>query len=275
MKKDLQKKHMKETYKRDLPKRPIKETYKRDLQKRNTYAGGTSWLQATCSCLSYSHVKRDLPMWKETYKRRIPGSSTLRPHATCSFTHMSKETYLCEKRPTKETYKRGIPSSGRTLRPQATCGCLSYSRRYREGLLFRFLSTQAVFERYLAAACFDDLFFMNLSLMIYGFFTYCWSTIHWFIMYSSFLHLLFIIHSSFMIHLWYNLLFIFDLTYCWFIIHLLSFSFSFSASCLFLPKSNLCGHLWLQHTATHCNTLQHTATHCNTRQHTATHCNIM
>ena len=42
MKRDLQKKHMKETYKRDLPKRPIKETYKRDLQKRNTYAGGTS-----------------------------------------------------------------------------------------------------------------------------------------------------------------------------------------------------------------------------------------
>ena len=28
--------------------------------------------------------------------------------------------------------------------------------------------------------------------------------------------------------------------------------------------------IWLQHTATHCNTLQHTATHCNTLQHTAT-----
>jgi len=27
--------------------------------------------------------------------------------------------------------------------------------------------------------------------------------------------------------------------------------------------------LWLQHTATHCDTLQHTATHCNTLQHTA------
>jgi len=46
--------------------------------------------------------------------------------------------------------------------------------------------------------------------------------------------------------------------------------------------------IWLQHTATHCNTLQHTATHCdcvtciirvwsdcNTLQHTATHCNYV
>jgi len=32
---------------------------------------------------------------------------------------------------------------------------------------------------------------------------------------------------------------------------------------------------WLQHTATHCNTLQHTATHCNTLQHTATHCDTL
>jgi len=32
--------------------------------------------------------------------------------------------------------------------------------------------------------------------------------------------------------------------------------------------------LWMQHTATHCNTLQHTATHCNTLQHTA-HCNTL
>ena len=30
--------------------------------------------------------------------------------------------------------------------------------------------------------------------------------------------------------------------------------------------------MYLQHTATHCNTLQHTATHCNTLRHTATHC---
>jgi len=32
---------------------------------------------------------------------------------------------------------------------------------------------------------------------------------------------------------------------------------------------------YLQHTATHCNTLQHTATHCNSLQHTATHCNTL
>ena len=32
-----------------------------------------------------------------------------------------------------------------------------------------------------------------------------------------------------------------------------------------------CVNEWLQHTATHCNTLQHTATHCNTLQHAATH----
>ena len=32
---------------------------------------------------------------------------------------------------------------------------------------------------------------------------------------------------------------------------------------------------WLQHAATHCNTLQHTATHCNTLQHTATHCTLL
>jgi len=31
--------------------------------------------------------------------------------------------------------------------------------------------------------------------------------------------------------------------------------------------------MYLQRTATHCNTLQHTTTHCNTLQHTATHCN--
>jgi len=29
--------------------------------------------------------------------------------------------------------------------------------------------------------------------------------------------------------------------------------------------------VYLQHTATHCNTLQHTATHCNTLQHTTYH----
>ena len=32
-------------------------------------------------------------------------------------------------------------------------------------------------------------------------------------------------------------------------------------------------HKYLQHTATHCNTLQHTAKHCSTLQHTASHCN--
>jgi len=31
--------------------------------------------------------------------------------------------------------------------------------------------------------------------------------------------------------------------------------------------------MWVQRTATHCNTLQHTAIHCNTLQHTATRCN--
>jgi len=31
----------------------------------------------------------------------------------------------------------------------------------------------------------------------------------------------------------------------------------------------------LQHSTTHYNTLQHTATHCNTLQHTATHCKAL
>ena len=31
--------------------------------------------------------------------------------------------------------------------------------------------------------------------------------------------------------------------------------------------------IFLQNTATHCNTLQHTATHCSTLQHIAIHCN--
>jgi len=34
-------------------------------------------------------------------------------------------------------------------------------------------------------------------------------------------------------------------------------------------------HIYVQHTAIHCNTLQHTAAHCNTLQHTATHCNTL
>ena len=42
---------------------------------------------------------------------------------------------------------------------------------------------------------------------------------------------------------------------------------------------DFCTLFFLQHTATHCNTLQHTATHCitlsSTLQHTATHCNTL
>jgi len=44
----------------------------------------------------------------------------------------------------------------------------------------------------------------------------------------------------------------------------------------FLQNCNLSRTIpWIQHTATHCNTLQHTATHCNTLQHTATHGNTL
>ena len=42
-----------------------------------------------------------------------------------------------------------------------------------------------------------------------------------------------------------------------------------------LSREQVCVCVWLQHTATHCNTLYYATTRCNMLQHTATHCDTL
>ena len=163
--------------------------------------------------------------------------------AAVSLTHMWKETYPCEKRPTKEEYLVAAHCDLTRLARLLTC-------QKRPTYVKRDLQKRPTKEEYLAAAAHWDLkrpaavsltpddtgkafsfaswarrpsssaTLLPPALMICSLWIYHW----WFMdsslivevqfIGSSCIHLLFIFYSSFILHLW----FIYDITYCSFMI---------------------------------------------------------